>query len=87
MLFEKGVDCIVGTNGRKRLSSPDPMDDYILALAVTRANDCVKVGMALVGDGSPVDGIYGFNHFVFVVEDGNVVIKDFLDLGKEVPMD
>jgi hypothetical protein len=87
VLFEEGVDCIESTNGRKRLGSPDPMDDYILALAITRADDHVKVEMALVGDGSPVDGINGFDHFVFVVEDSNVVVEDFLDLGKEVHMD
>jgi hypothetical protein len=81
------VDRIVGTNGRKRLGSVDLMDDYILALAITRADDCVEVEMALVGDGSPVDGINGFDNFVFVVEDGNVIIEDFLALGKEVRMD
>jgi hypothetical protein len=63
------------------------MDDYILALASTRAGDGVKIKVALVGDGGPVDRFNGFNHFVFVVEDGNVVVEDFLDLGKEVHMD
>jgi hypothetical protein len=63
------------------------MNDDILALAIARANDGVKVEMALVGDGSPIDGIDGVYHFVFVVVDCNVVVEDFLDLGKEVRMD
>jgi hypothetical protein len=87
VLFEKGVDCVVSINGREGLGRPNPMGDYILALASTQANGGVEVEMALVGDGGPVDGINGFDHFVFVVEDDNVVIEGFLDLGKEVGMD
>ena len=81
------MDHIVSTNGRKGLGSPDPMNDDILALAIARADDGVKVEMALVGDWSPIDGIDGVYHFVFVVVDCNVVVEDFLDLGKEVHMD
>jgi hypothetical protein len=63
------------------------MDDYILALASTPADEGVKIKMALVGDGGPVNRINGFDHFFVVVEHGNVVVEDFLDLGKEVHMD
>jgi hypothetical protein len=88
VLFEKGVYCVVGMTGRERLGGPNPMDDYILALATsTRAGDGVKIKVALVGDGGPVDRINGVDNFVFVVENGDVVVEDFLDLGEEVRMD
>ena len=79
--------CIVGTNGRERLGRTNPIDDYILALAVARASECVKIEMALVGDRGPFNRINGVDHFVFVVKDSNIIVKDFLDLGKEVHMD
>ena len=61
--------------------------DDIFALASTRAGDGVKIKVALVGDGGPVDRINGVNNFVFVVENGYIVVEDFLDLGEEVRMD
>jgi hypothetical protein len=87
VLLEKRMDHFVSTNGREGLGGPDMMDDYILALVSSGANRGMKVEMTLVGDGSPVNGINGFNNFAFVVEDGDIIIKDFLDLGKEVGMD
>jgi hypothetical protein len=87
VLFEKGVYHVVGTNGGERLGGPNPMDDNIFALASTRAGDGVKIKVALVGDGGPVDRINGVNNFAFVVENGNIIIEDFLDLGEEVRMD
>jgi hypothetical protein len=87
VLFEKGVDCVVSINGREGLGRPNLMDDYTLALASTQADGGVEVKMTLVGDGGLVDRINGFHHFVFVVENGNVIIEGFLYLGKEVGMD
>jgi hypothetical protein len=87
VLFEEGVHRVVGKNGRERLGGLNPMDDDILALVSTRAGDGVKIKVTLVGDGGPVDRINGANNFVFVVENGNVIVKDFLDLGEEVRID
>ena len=87
VLFEKGVYRVVGTNGGERLGGPNPMDDYVFVLASARAGDGVKIKVALVGDGGPVDRINGVDNFVFVVEDSYIVVEDFLDLGEEVHMD
>jgi hypothetical protein len=47
----------------------------------------MKVEMTLLGDRGPVNGIDGFDNFAFVVEDDDIIIKGFFDLGKEVGMD